>query len=268
MVAIREVKASSIITKSNLPDSDYVINPYTGCMHSCIYCYARFMKRFTGHKEEWGRFVDVKINAADLIVEKTLKYKKTSVFLSSVTDPYIPLERRYEITRKILEKLIHLEPNLSIQTKSDLVLRDIDILKQFKDCQVGFTITSLSDNLRKETEPFASPVENRIKALERLKEEGIRTYVFIGPIMPFLTDWKEIVLKTKHCCRFYMFENLNIKGSVWTQIRNWLEIKHPKLLKEYENIYFSNNNYWNETKNSIQEFCKNQKVKHKIYFHR
>jgi DNA repair photolyase len=84
---IREIKAKSIIAKSNLPATEYVINPYVGCNHACLYCYARFMKRFTGHVENWGEFVDVKINAADLIPAETDKYKNKSIFLSSVTDP-------------------------------------------------------------------------------------------------------------------------------------------------------------------------------------
>ncbi len=264
---IKKIKAASIITKSNLPDADYVINPYIGCNHSCLYCYARFMKRFTGHTEKWGEFVDVKINAPDLIPTKTTKFKGKSIFLASVTDAYLPIERKYQLTHKILKKLIPLQPNLGVQTKSDLVVRDIDLLKQFKNCEVGLTITTLDDNLRKEIEPFTSPVKNRIKALEKMKEGNIQTYVFIGPILPFLTDWKEIILKTKHCSSFYMFENLNVRGSIWNSVKNWLEEKHPKLLKDYEQNYFSKNSYWEKVEKEINQFCKKKKVNYKIYFH-
>jgi DNA repair photolyase len=264
---IKEIKASLIITKSNLPDADYVINPYTGCMHSCIYCYARFMKRFTGHKEQWGEFIDVKINAPDLIPEKTSKYKGKSIFLSSVTDPYLPLERNYQLTRKILEKLIPLQPNVGIQTKSDLILRDIDLLKKFKSCEAGITITALNDDLRKEIEPFTSSAENRIKALKKLHENGIRTYVFIGPILPFLTDWKDIILKTREFADFYMFENLNVFGTVWDSVKIWLKEKHPNLLEKYEDIYFSKGSYWDEVEDEIKKFCIKEKIDFKIYFH-
>lgn len=267
MLKINEIKVSSIITKSNLPESDFVINPYVGCMHSCFYCYAVFMKRFTNHKEKWGEFVDVKINAPDLIPEKTEKYKGKSIFLSSVTDPYQPLERKYELTRKILEKLIPLGPNLGIQTKSDMVLRDIDLIKQFKNPEVGLTITTLDDELRKEIEPLTSSVENRIKALEKLKEAGIKTYVFIGPILPFLTDWKEIVMATCHCTDFYMFENLNCSGTLWNPVREWLTNKHPILLKDYERIYFSKNEYWADIEKEIKEFSRKHKIDSRIYFH-
>jgi len=264
---LKEIKASSIITKSNLPDADYVVNPYVGCMHSCIYCYARFMKRFTGHDELWGKFVDAKINAPDLIPEKTSKYKGKTIFLSSVTDPYLSFERKYGLTRKILEKLIPLEPNLGIQTKSDLIVRDIDLLKQFKHCEAGLTITTTEDNIRREIEPFTSSVQNRIEALGKLKEAGIKTYVFIGPIFPFITDWKDIMLKTKKYADFYMLENLNVRGSIWDSIKTWLKNKHPELLKKYEEIYFTKNNYWDNMEKEIGDFCKKNSIDCRIYFH-
>ena len=131
---IKKIKAKSIIVKSNLPEGDFVINPYIGCQHGCKYCYARFMKRFTGHTEPWGSFVDVKINAPDLIPKDTNKYKNKSIVISSVTDPYQPIERKYKLTRKILEKLVPFQPHLNLITKSDLVIRDIDLFKQFKNC--------------------------------------------------------------------------------------------------------------------------------------
>ena len=208
MVKIAKIKAKSIITKSNLPEADYVISPYTGCTHSCIYCYARFMKRFTGHSEKWGDFVDIKINSEDLVPTRSSKYANKSIFLSSVTDPYLPLEKKYEITRRILQKLVKLNPIISVQTKSALVTRDIDIFKQFQDCQIGLTITTLDDQIRKQIEPNASSIERRISALKELKNKGLSTYVFIGPILPNITDWKRIVDETKEYADSFMFENL------------------------------------------------------------
>ncbi len=118
---INEVQIKSIITKSNLPGVDFVINPYIGCQHSCIYCYADFMKRFTGHiNENWGDFVDVKVNAVETIKKPKLENK--NILMSSVTDPYQPVEVKYKITQQILEKLLPFQPNLEILTKSSLVL--------------------------------------------------------------------------------------------------------------------------------------------------
>jgi DNA repair photolyase len=162
---------------------------------------------------------------------------------------------------------VPLEPDLCIQTKSDLVLRDMDIIKKFKNKRVGLTITTLDDNLRREIEPFASPVQNRIKALETLKENGIETYVFIGPILPFLADWKKIVLATRHCADYYMFENLNISGPLWKCTENWLEKFHPNLLRGYKDIYFSDSSCWNRVEKDIEKFCQEKKVPCGIYFH-
>jgi len=267
MTKIREVKAKSIISRSNLPDTDYVINPYTGCIHSCLYCYARFMKRFTGHTESWGKFIDVKINGPDLVPERTSKYEGKTIFMSSVTDAYNPLERKYKLTRRILEKLIPLQPDLGILTKSDLVLRDMDLLRQFKSCEVGITITTTNDTLRKEIEPSTSSIQKRIEALVKLKAAGISTYVFIGPILPFFTEWKEIVYETKKFTDSYMFENLNIAGTVWGCVRSWLISRHRNLLGEYERIYFTKSGYWDNVEKDIEKFCREQKLDFEIYFH-
>ena len=147
---IKEINVNDYLTKSNLPSSDYVINPYIGCSHGCKYCYASFMKRFTGHKEKWGDFVDVKRCDKKMSLKKI---SKKNVFLSSVTDCYNKLEEKYLITRGILEQLVDSDCYLSISTKSKLILRDIDLLKKIKNnrsiCQIGFKgdVKNLIDKL-------------------------------------------------------------------------------------------------------------------------
>ena len=127
---VNEVTVNDYLTKSNLPSSDYVINPYIGCSHGCKYCYASFMKRFTGHKEEWGSFIDIKKSSKKINLNKI---SKKNVFLSSVTDCYNSLEEKYKLTRSILEQLVNSDCYLSISTKSKLILRDVDILKKMKN---------------------------------------------------------------------------------------------------------------------------------------
>lgn len=142
---IKEVQAKGIIVKTNLPGADFVINPYTGCRHSCIYCYAEFMKKYTGHDEKWGTFIDVKINAPDLIESKG-KLAGEIIFLSSVTDPYQPIEAKYQLTRKILERLVEEDVKIDILTKSALVTRDIDILKEFTFVPtVGISVSTIDE---------------------------------------------------------------------------------------------------------------------------
>ena len=266
MLKIKEIKAKSIITKTQLPEGDFVINPYIGCMHGCIYCYARFMKRFTGHTEPWGAFVDAKINAADLIPTDVKKYKGKRITLSSVTDAYQPVELKYKLTRKILEKLIPLQPHVDIMTKSDLVLRDIDVIKQFKDCVVAFSILTLNDAVRKELEPLTSPIKRRIAALEKIHKAGIPTIVFISPIFPEITDWKEIINRTKTFVDEFWFENLNLYPSIGKEINKFLKKYNPALIARYEQIY-ADGNYWVAEEQKIREFCKKNKINYKIYFH-
>lgn len=264
---IREIDAKSIISKTGIPIADYVINPYVGCIHSCIFCYARFMKRFTGHNEEWGKFLDTKVNGPDLIPTKTKKYEDKYIFLSSVTDPYLPLERKYKLTRRIIQKLIPLKPALGILTKSDLILRDLDLIKQFKTSEVGFSFSTMDEKVRKEVEPGASSVQNRINALKEIHESGIKTYVFISPILPFLTDWKDIIEKTRVYADYFSFENLNITGTVWGSVKGFLKEKYPDLIPEYKEIYSKDNMYWEIEEEEIKEFCRAQKLHCRMYFH-
>ena len=181
---ITEVRAKTILSRSGIPGADYCINAYTGCSHACTYCYATFMKRFTGHTEEWGPFVDVKLNAAEVLNSQIRKAKRGTVMLSSVTDAYQPVEKKYGLTRKCLEILLEHQFPVDILTKSPLVLRDIDLFKQFGDIDVGITITTDNEEMRRIFEPHAPSIEDRIAALRELKAQGIRTYVFIGPMLP------------------------------------------------------------------------------------
>jgi DNA repair photolyase len=179
---VKEVQAKAILSVSKV--YTYVINPYTGCQHACSYCYARFMKRFTGHKEAWGEFVDVKINAPELLLVEINKKKPGRVWISGVCDPYQPLEAKYKLTRKCLEILAQHEWPVIIQTRSPLVLRDMDILKRATDFEVGLTVTTADEGIRKLFESNAPTIKDRIEALEKLHRAGIRTYAMIAPMLP------------------------------------------------------------------------------------
>lgn len=179
---IKEINAKSILSKSQV--SDYAVNPYVGCQHACVYCYAKFMKRFTGHLEKWGDFVDVKVNAPELLAREVTRKKAGRVWISGVCDPYQPLERKYRLTRRCLAVLVENSWPITVQTKSPLVLRDIDILKRAADAEVGFTITTADERMRKIFEPGAPTAAKRIEALETLHAAGIRTFAMIAPVLP------------------------------------------------------------------------------------
>jgi DNA repair photolyase len=253
----KEVQAKSIITKSGLPGSDFVINPYTGCSHGCIYCYAQFMKKYTGHKEDWGKFVDIKINGPKLI-KGNLKGK--NITISSVTDAYQPIEQKYKLTRQILEKLIPLEPNICIITKSNLVTRDIDLFKQFKNIKVCISLSSFL----KDIEPGASSQEDRIKAMKELYDNGIYTVLFMSPILPELSDWKDIINRTKDFVNEYWFENLNY----YRNLKQYIVQNHNELLPLYEDIYvFKKSDYFTKLQEEIRQYCIDNDLKHRIFFH-
>lgn len=216
---MREVLCKSALVKSGL--ADYALNPYTGCAHGCAYCYASFMARFAPHEQPWGRWVDVKVNVADVLRRELQRLRSKvqndppAVFISSVTDAYQPLERTYRITRACLEAIAiavkapqeqpllgapdrqffdpHRSPpdpwlRVSILTKSDLVLRDLDVLQDIPRIEVGMTITTTDDAVSKRYEPGASPATRRLAALRRMADAGISTWAFLSPVLPYHSD--------------------------------------------------------------------------------
>ncbi|MEM4330847.1 MAG: radical SAM protein [Candidatus Pacearchaeota archaeon] len=264
---IKEIKAKSVITKSGLPDADFVLNPYIGCQHGCIYCYADFMRKFTGHDlEEWGSFVDVKINAPEKITPKSIK-EGAGILIGSVTDPYQPLEAKYKITRRCIEKLLEFQPRLEILTKSSLILRDLDLLKQFKDLKVGISLGVLDEILSRKLEPYAPSPKIRLETLRRLNKEGIRTYLFVSPIFPEITDYEELISLSRDYIDEVLFENLNIRANNRKKIFEFLREKKPELIPLYEKLQKKDSFYWNNLEKRIAEYCERHKIPFRIYFH-
>lgn len=250
---IQKVNCKSLLNKTNLP-FDYCLNPYTGCSNSCVYCYARFMLKYTEHKEEWGSFVDVKFNAVEVLKKEVLKAKPGTVFLSSVTDSYQLVEDSYELTRSILEILPRsFKPR--ILTKSSLVTRDMEVFKEFEDVEVGVTITSLED--WQNFEPNASPAEERIRALKSLHKSGIRTYIFLGPVLPYITDKSlETLMQRISFVDEVMVDRLNVKSGNWPRIRKVVLEKYPRLLEQFSKAVFENNSYYSDFKKRIKKIRK------------
>ena len=181
---IREITTRNALTKTGIPGYDYCLNPYVGCAHGCTYCYATFMKRFTGHPEPWGSFVDIKVNIVEALQRQVKRIRSGSVIVGSVTDPYQPVERSSGITRRCLEVLALTDLRVHILTRSNIITRDIDVLKEMPSLEAGFSITTDNDGIREIFEPNAPPIESRLQALEALNDAGIRTYVFAGPLLP------------------------------------------------------------------------------------
>lgn len=264
---INEKKVKGIVTRSKLPDADFVVNPYTGCQHGCDYCYAKFMKRFSDAEGEWGEFVEVKVNAEEVFEER--KYSGKTVLFSSVTDPYHPVESEYKLSRRLLKKFIGSEANVEILTKSALVKRDVDIFEELNDVQVAVSLASLDENISRKLEPLASSPKARLDALEHIHNCGIKTYVFISPILPFVSNVEEMVqeIEDRGCADRYLFENLNITSTLWPKMRDFLEENFPELVGDYQDIYFGEKQYWEEKNNDIESLCAEYDFDYKLYTH-
>ena len=263
-MVVNELNVMDYLTKSNLPTSDYVINPYVGCTHGCKYCYASFMKRFTGHKENWGDFIDIKR------CNKPIDLRKISgknIFLSSVTDCYNQYEKDYCITRNILEQLVNSDCNLSISTKSKLILRDIDLLKQMKNLIVCMSINTLNEKFRSDMDN-ASTIKERMDTLKELHNNGIYTVLFMSPIFPYITEWKEIIDQTKDYVDEYWFENLNLRGNYKKEILDYIRTNYSDLYSDYIDIYLKKNNkYWKDLAEEINNYCNLNNINYTNYFY-
>ena len=191
MVVEDTTRVKDYLNKTKLKHLDYVINPYVGCPNKCLYCYAAYMSSFSKHSEEWGEFIDVKRTAKKI---NTFKIKNKKVMISTVTDPYNSYEKKYKVTRMIMEQLVKSEAFITIVTKSKLVLRDVDLFKKMKYLEIAISISLLDENLKKKIEPNSSSIKERLETLKELKQNGIKTIVFISPIIPEITDLKKIII--------------------------------------------------------------------------
>lgn len=180
---VREIEAKSILNPSKI--HDYCVNPYTGCQVGCVYCYAAlFMRRYSGHSEPWGAFVDVKVNSPALLARQIVKARRGTIWIASVCDPYQPLEERYTLTRRSLEVLAGRDFPVQVQTKSARIRRDLDVIRRIVDVEVGFTVATDDETVGGLFEPHASPVRERIEVLREFKAAGVRTFAFAGPLLP------------------------------------------------------------------------------------
>ena len=264
---MKEVTCKTIITKSKLPTVDYSCNLYIGCTHSCTYCYAEFMKRFTGHiSKKWGTFVDYKINAVEVLRKEIKKIERDKwLFLGSVTDTYQPVEEKLNLTRECLKIFLEHQQSISILTKSDLVTRDIDLFSKFDNIEVGMSISYIDERFSK-LKLGATKISGRIQALKELKNANIKTYAFIGPIIPQITNLEEIFSLIGQDVDFVMGETLNLK---------FASLNEFKILligfcgsREAANIIklCKSEKYSNEIKSEFESLCDKYSIENRGFF--
>jgi DNA repair photolyase len=240
-VTVKEVRCRSLLNRSGIRSVDYAINPYIGCAHGCAYCYATFMRRFTGHREEWGSFVDVKVNASEVLARQITRVRDGRIAIGTVTDPYQPAEAERGITRRCLEVLRSCDSPISILTKSSLVLRDLDLLLRMRDVQVGFTLTTIDEATRCSFEITSSPVPARLTALRELAHAGVRTWAFCGPLLPFLSDSLEQMSRLFEAvaetgASSVVVDSMKLRGPIWPRVEAVLRRHHPELIGPYRRI--------------------------------
>ena len=236
LIKVDRVATKSVMTKSNTPLGGYSVNPYVGCPHACKYCYASFMKRFTGHTEDWGTFMDVKDWP---VIANPKKYAGQKIIIGTVTDGYNPLEERYRKTRQLLTELKDSGADILICTKSDLVLRDMDLLMEINRknrLTVSWSVNTLDEEFKNDMDAAVS-IERRLAAMKQVYDAGIRTVCFISPVFPGLTDIEAIFHRAKDQCDLIWLENLNLRGGFKADIMKYIAEKHPELFPLYEMIY-------------------------------
>ena len=210
-----EIRAKGALTKSKIPGVEYVINPYIGCGHGCRYCYAAFMSKWSRYhaKSAWGTFVEVKVNIAEVLRDElSRKRKRGAVLLSSTCDPYQPVEAQFGLTRECILLLDQFGWGIDILTRSPLVIRDIDLLRSMSNVSVGFSIPTDNDQVRETLEPRSPSIAARLKALKELHRAGIKTWVFIAPMLPLNPE--KLHEAVAPYVSYVMIDRLNYQGKV------------------------------------------------------
>lgn len=252
---VEDIEVKSVLTKSNLPVADYSVNPYVGCEHACKYCYASFMKRFSKHSEPWGSFVDIKHWKE---IKNPGRYAGKELFIGSVCDPYQPLEETACRTRSLLEQMQGSGCSISIATRSDLVLRDLDLIKTFPNARVSWSINTLNEDFKNDMDRAVS-IERRLAAMRTFHEAGVRTTCFISPIFPGITDVPSIIRRAKDQCNLVWLENLNLRGDYKQRILDYIAEKYPDLIPLYDAIYRKKDrSYWAELDAQMKQLCQEE----------
>lgn len=264
MVTVTRVTVKSLLSPTRL-GADFVINPYIGCPHACVYCYAaEIMRTRRGRSEVWGSYLDVKVPRYPVDLSKIFR---KSILISSMTDAYNPYEERSRITRNILRELLPAQPSVSIITKSALVRRDIDILSKFPKASVTFSFSSLDNAFRRKAEPYASSPEDKLAAIEALTNAGIETAVMCAPVFPGITDCAAITDAVKPYVSHIIFDSLNLRRGNAERILSFVYALHPELKEMYTGIFErKEKSFWTKLRAEIKEKCRREGISNSVFF--
>lgn len=248
------IQAKSILTKSPV-HGDYTANPYAGCEHNCVYCYARYLKDWTGHEnDQWGEYVDIK-NWKDLTKKQKEKLNGKSIFISSATDPYQPIEMEYFRTRALLKDLVGLGAEVSLITKSKNVIRDWDVLQEL-NATVALSINTLDESFRSDMDR-ASTIEERMNTLETLHNKGIHSVCFVSPIFPAITDVPAIIKEVTGICDAVWIEHLVLNGDYKGPVMYYVKTHYPEYFDYYDRIFNKSElDLWWQYDDYMEQWCR------------
>jgi DNA repair photolyase len=281
MVKHVEIEAKSILQKQKFRDNwfwnRYGINPYRGCQFACNYCDA-ITEKYLVHEsyEDFSRIIYVKKNAPEVLEKEVKKVKPDVVAMSGVTDPYQPAEKKYELTKRILKILAERGFPVHIITKSDLVLRDIDLLREIARqtwCTVSLTIITFNKDLLPYLEPFAPSPGRRLEAVDKLNKEGVQAGVDFTPIVPYLLDNEEniedMIKRASECAKYILIgAAMTLRSNQRVRFFELLKKNFPELVAKYEDLYGVKENppqdYIVRLNRCAFEFCKKYGIKNYI----
>jgi len=258
------ISCRTALSPSRLPSLAYSLNPYFGCEHGCLYCYSGAVFRSEEIARRWGTFVKAKSNIAQVLAKELRAKAKGTIGLSTVTDPYQPVESKLQLTRSCLDVLAKHEFKVSIQTKSSLVLRDSDLISGPK-FDVGVTITTMDPELSGKLEPQASSPNERQQILESYSDRKVETWAFLGPIIPYVNDQPEslegIVRIAKTTNSRLLYDKLNLRPWVLQKLRPFLEREAPQALESMPLLLREGSEYWKMISTRIQKTCRDHGVR-------
>lgn len=246
-----EIECKSLLNRVDAPTMGFCwsVNPYRGCSHACVYCYARRYHEYLdlGPGKDFEQQIFVKVNAVEVLRRELSRrsWSRELVAVGTAVDPYQPAEGRYRLTRGILEALADYRTPASVVTKNSMILRDLDVLQHLArgpGVTVAFSITTLNNAIARRIEPDTPPPLQRLRVMQRLVEAGVKAGVLVAPVLPGLTDDAHslnavIRAARDHGASFVSAGVLRLQGSVKDVYRDFIEQEVPWLLPLYRRLY-------------------------------
>ncbi|MFN4132946.1 MAG: radical SAM protein [Candidatus Hadarchaeales archaeon] len=263
LMKIEPIKCKTALSPSKLPGLRYSLNPYLGCAHGCLYCYSPAVLGDARLAMSWGKAVFPKENILDVLAREVKKKPKGTVGMSTVTDPYQPLEEKLELTRKCIEILSANGFPISIQTKSKLLLRDIELLRPGA-FDVGVTITTMVRELARDLEPGASLPDERARILKEVSAKGVETWLFLGPIIPGVNDdeagLREVISVAAETSSRVIYDKLNLKRWVLDRLSSFLRARRPDLVERLPSLVAHGSKTWEKISARVEGICRSLRV--------